>query len=368
MLSGNGRHRRPRQAPALLVSAGVAGSAIAIPLLGATGASAASGTTWDRVAECESGGSWSADPGNGFYGGLQLTQADWEKYGGLAFAPSADQASRSQQISVGEKILADQGAGAWEACAVLSGLGKDTSPAGVDTGVAGGGAEGTENDASGSDAASESGLGLGLGLGTSSGSSSSSSADSSSAGSSSAGSSSSSSSSSVAPTPSGSPVDDSAVSGDSSGSAKPSGPSRSPSPSAAATDAADGADSGDSVAPAASPVPSSSSAGTGEVQEGDSSPADATNGKESDNSQQFVGIGIDGSGSLTTPGTGRHRGDAEGSYTVRTGDTLWSIAESLDLADGWSGLFAENENTVGTDPNHILPGQTLAVGGEPVQK
>ncbi|MDX3457457.1 transglycosylase family protein [Streptomyces sp. ME02-8801-2C] len=358
MLSGNGRHRRPRQAPALLVAAGVTGSAMALPLLAASGASAASGATWDRVAECESGGSWSDNPGNGFYGGLQLTQTDWEKYGGLAFAPSADQASRSQQISVGEKILADQGAGAWEACAVLSGLGKDTSPADVDTGVAG---SGTEGDASGSGTATESGLGLGLG--TSSGSSSSSSADSSSADSSS-----SSSSSSVAPTPAGSPVDDSAASGDSSGSSKPSGSSQSPSPSAAATDAAGGADSGDSVAPPASPVPSSPSAGTGEVQEGDSSPTDATNGKESDNSQQFVGIGIDGSGSVATPGTGRHRGDAEGSYTVRTGDTLWSIADSLGLAGGWSGLFAENEHTVGTDPNHILPGQTLAVGVEPVQK
>ncbi|HET9381194.1 MAG TPA: transglycosylase family protein, partial [Streptomyces sp.] len=111
MLPGNGRHRRPRQAPALLVAAGVTGSAIAIPLLGATGASAASGTTWDQVAECESGGSWSADTGNGRYGGLQLTQANWEKYGGLDYATSADQASRSQQIAVAEKVLADQGVG-----------------------------------------------------------------------------------------------------------------------------------------------------------------------------------------------------------------------------------------------------------------
>ena len=66
MLTGNGRHRRPRQAPALLVAAGVTGSAIAIPLLGATGASAADGNTWDQVAKCEtnsvapSGG----EPGN----------------------------------------------------------------------------------------------------------------------------------------------------------------------------------------------------------------------------------------------------------------------------------------------------------------
>ncbi|NEB65776.1 transglycosylase, partial [Streptomyces fulvissimus] len=54
MLSGNGRHRRPRQAPAFVVAAGVTGSAIAIPLLGAGTASAADTATWDRLAECES--------------------------------------------------------------------------------------------------------------------------------------------------------------------------------------------------------------------------------------------------------------------------------------------------------------------------
>jgi resuscitation-promoting factor RpfA len=53
---------------------------------------------------------------------------------------------------------------------------------------------------------------------------------------------------------------------------------------------------------------------------------------------------------------------------VRTGDTLWSIADSLDLTGGWHGLFAENERSVGTDPDLILPGQNLAVGVEPVQK
>ncbi|WP_143665945.1 transglycosylase family protein, partial [Streptomyces griseus] len=69
MGSANGRHRRPRQAPAIVVAAGVTGSAIAIPLLGASGAHAAEASTWDRVAECESGGMWSADLGNGYYGG-----------------------------------------------------------------------------------------------------------------------------------------------------------------------------------------------------------------------------------------------------------------------------------------------------------
>ncbi|MFE9938905.1 transglycosylase family protein [Streptomyces hirsutus] len=150
MLSGNGRHRRPRQAPALLVAAGVTGSAIAIPLLGAGAASAADGSTWDRVAECESGGSWSQNSGNGYYGGLQLTQADWEKYGGLDYATSADQASRGQQIAVAEKILADQGVGAWRACGLLGGLGQDSPVLDVGTGAEGGssgksGSEGSAN-------------------------------------------------------------------------------------------------------------------------------------------------------------------------------------------------------------------------------
>ncbi|MEF9904373.1 transglycosylase family protein [Streptomyces sp. P9-A2] len=135
MLSGNGRHRRPRQAPALLVAAGVTGSAIAIPLLGAGAASAADGPTWDKVAECESGGSWSQNSGNGYYGGLQLAQEDWEKYGGLDYATSADQASRGQQIAVAEKILADQGVDAWRACGLLGGLGQDSPVLDVGTGT-----------------------------------------------------------------------------------------------------------------------------------------------------------------------------------------------------------------------------------------
>lgn len=134
MLSGNGRHRRPRQAPALIVAAGLTGSAIAIPLFGATGAIAASGTTWDQVADCESGGAWSKKSGNG-YGGFQVSQENWEKYGGLRYAPTADQASRSQQIAVAERILDDQGTAVWPECGPLSGLDKDSEPARVDTGV-----------------------------------------------------------------------------------------------------------------------------------------------------------------------------------------------------------------------------------------
>lgn len=78
MRSGNGRHRRPRQVPALVVTAGVTGSALALPLLAATSATAADTSTWDKVAECESGGAWSANFGSGAYGGLQFTQEEWQ--------------------------------------------------------------------------------------------------------------------------------------------------------------------------------------------------------------------------------------------------------------------------------------------------
>lgn len=122
MRSGNGRHRRPRQAPALIVAAGVTGSAIAIPLLGATSASAADASSWDRVAECESGGTWSADLGNGYYGGLQMSQETWDQFGGGAYASRPDLASRTQQIAVAEKVLKAQGVTSWLSCATISGL------------------------------------------------------------------------------------------------------------------------------------------------------------------------------------------------------------------------------------------------------
>ena len=109
-----GKHRRYQpnriNRASLTVTAGSAG--IALPFVGAGAADAADVGTWNEVAACESTNDWNINTGNGYYGGLQLTQADWEKYGGLAYAPSADQASRSQQIAVGEKVLADQGAGA----------------------------------------------------------------------------------------------------------------------------------------------------------------------------------------------------------------------------------------------------------------
>ncbi|WP_258025078.1 transglycosylase family protein, partial [Streptomyces bambusae] len=137
MRSGNGRHRRPRQVPAIVVTAGVTGSALALPLLAATNASAADTGTWDKVAECESGGTWSANHGSGAYGGLQLSQQQWNDAGGLAYAERPDLASRSQQITVAERVLASQGTQAWPMCAEKAGLQQHGPSPDVDPGTPG---------------------------------------------------------------------------------------------------------------------------------------------------------------------------------------------------------------------------------------
>ncbi|MGW4871217.1 transglycosylase family protein [Streptomyces chartreusis] len=349
MLSGNGRHRRPRQAPALLVAAGVTGSAIAIPLLGATGASAADGTVWDKVAECESGGSWSADEGNGQYGGLQLTQDDWEAYGGLDYATSPDLASRSQQIAVAQEILADQGTKPWGTCAVLNGLTKKSGSVDLDTGVEGD----SPSEVSGSS-----------GLLDSSNSSGSSNSSASSEGSDSDG-------SSDASTPSGDPSQ--------SASSTPDDSSESPGKSSSSPSSSSESDK--SSKSDASPEETVSQSPEG-------SPTETSEADNQDNWSQDAGSwslvdtgSVDGEakGAVeeATSGTGRHRGPSaeEGdsseattksagrhaSYKVREGDTLASIADSLDLDGGWRALYRANEKAIGADANHIAPGQTLDV-------
>jgi nucleoid-associated protein YgaU len=84
--------------------------------MAAGNASAATASEWDAVAQCESGGNWSINTGNGYYGGLQFSASTWAAYGGTAYAPQANQASKAQQIAVAEKVLASQGKGAWPVC------------------------------------------------------------------------------------------------------------------------------------------------------------------------------------------------------------------------------------------------------------
>ncbi|MFC9795972.1 transglycosylase family protein [Streptomyces sp. NPDC127584] len=126
LFSTKGKHRRPSKATQVAALVGVTGVAVAAPLMTAGTASAATTSEWDRVAACESGGNWSINTGNGYYGGLQFSASTWAAYGGTAYASTADQASKSQQISVAEKVLAGQGKGAWPSCGVgLSGASND---------------------------------------------------------------------------------------------------------------------------------------------------------------------------------------------------------------------------------------------------
>ncbi|MER6558080.1 transglycosylase family protein [Streptomyces sp. NPDC001027] len=130
LFSGKGKHRRPSKATRAAALAGVTGVAIAAPLLAAGNASAATASEWDAVAQCESGGDWSINTGNGYYGGLQFSSSTWAAYGGTQYASQANQASKAQQIAIGEKVLAGQGKGAWPVC------GKGLSGASYDGGGA----------------------------------------------------------------------------------------------------------------------------------------------------------------------------------------------------------------------------------------
>ncbi|MEU3659480.1 transglycosylase family protein [Streptomyces sp. NPDC032940] len=116
LFSGKGKHRRPSKATRVIAVAGVTGAAVAAPLMAAGNASAATASEWDAVAQCESGGNWSINTGNGYYGGLQFSASTWAAYGGTQYAATADQASKAQQIAVAEKVLAGQGKGAWPVC------------------------------------------------------------------------------------------------------------------------------------------------------------------------------------------------------------------------------------------------------------
>ncbi|MDA3648030.1 transglycosylase family protein [Saccharopolyspora indica] len=79
---------------------------------------------WDKLAQCEAGGNWSINTGNGYYGGLQFNKSTWDAYGGDQYAPYPHQASREQQIAVAEKVRAARGGGygAWPGCSSKLGL------------------------------------------------------------------------------------------------------------------------------------------------------------------------------------------------------------------------------------------------------
>jgi uncharacterized protein YabE (DUF348 family) len=81
------------------------------------------GGVWDAIAQCESGGNWATNTGNGYYGGLQFLQSTWLAYGGGAYASLPSEASREAQIAIATKVRdASGGYGPWPACAASLGL------------------------------------------------------------------------------------------------------------------------------------------------------------------------------------------------------------------------------------------------------
>nr|WP_065960437.1 transglycosylase family protein [Streptomyces sparsogenes] len=333
MRSGNGRHRRPRQAPAIVVAAGVTGAGIAMPLFGAVGAQAAEVQTWDRVAECESGGMWSANEGNGFYGGLQITLDMWKKYGGQRYAPRPDLASRSQQIAVAQAILADRGPDAWPSCALSAGLADLGDALEVTPGSTG---TPESKESTGTDDPTT-------------GESSDSSGRSDKAG---------------TPDTSGeSDTSDKAGASDSAPSDDESGGSSAGTSGGASDDTSGDSSAGSGGASHQTPPPDRDAPG---ADEGSSAPTgrhrgapDAREGQSGDAADQARPSGRhasrDDADRAKTPLQPLGRAD----YTVRTGDNLSGIADEQKVDGGWPELYEANDSVIGADPDLIHPGQRL---------
>jgi hypothetical protein len=100
-----------------------------IGLVGVAPAEAAATTVWDRVAQCESGGNWKINTGNGFYGGVQFAAGTWKAYGGNTYASQAHLATKAEQIAIARRVLAGQGPGAWPVCSRRAGLTKSNGKA-----------------------------------------------------------------------------------------------------------------------------------------------------------------------------------------------------------------------------------------------
>ncbi|WP_067693351.1 transglycosylase family protein [Nocardia jejuensis] len=105
-------HRNRKFSTRMIVATAAFGAVASVPFALSTATASAAGN-WDAVAQCESGGNWSINTGNGYYGGLQFTPSTWAANGGTG---SPANASREEQIRVAENVLATQGPGAWPVC------------------------------------------------------------------------------------------------------------------------------------------------------------------------------------------------------------------------------------------------------------
>ncbi|HEX5255958.1 MAG TPA: transglycosylase family protein [Mycobacterium sp.] len=113
----SGRHRKPSSSNISVAKIAFTGAVLGGGSIALAGqAAAATDGEWDQVAHCESGGNWGINTGNGYHGGVQFSASTWAAHGGGQYAPSAELASREQQIAVAERVLATQGRGAWPVC------------------------------------------------------------------------------------------------------------------------------------------------------------------------------------------------------------------------------------------------------------
>ncbi|WP_272933075.1 transglycosylase family protein [Actinacidiphila reveromycinica] len=315
-----------------MATAAATGVGIALPLISAGSAQAASASTWDKVAQCESNGVWSANTDNGFFGGLAITQKTWDQYGGDAYAKRPDLATRDQQISVAEKVLADLGPNAWPGCEITTGLLIDTSTPDVDPSTT------PAPDPSGP-----------TGIQPSAGAT-------------------------TAPTDSGTPTT-SPTAPDGSGTPT-TGTSTTDTPTTGGTDAPTG-----SGAPTTSPTApdGSGTPATGTPSDpGAPTTGSGRHGKPYDPTDEELaakdratrteilstagGAGGDaGQGGHATPSTGRPASgtSATDGYRVGSGESLSGIAAAQHVAGGWHQLYEANRDLIGDDPNLIKPGQIL---------
>ncbi|MGL4306487.1 MAG: resuscitation-promoting factor Rpf1 domain-containing protein [Mycobacteriaceae bacterium] len=125
----SGRHRKPTTTGRTIAKLAVTGAVISGAGFGlAAPANAAPDSDWDRLAQCEAGGNWAINTGNGYHGGLQFSPSTWTANGGGRYAPTANLATREQQIAIAENVLATQGWGAWPSCSSRLGLSSPATP------------------------------------------------------------------------------------------------------------------------------------------------------------------------------------------------------------------------------------------------
>ena len=127
LIPAKGEKVKHRPLPALALTRAVSQERAAAPasssrrstVTRSASTSSVGGGVWDRLAQCESGGNWGVNTGNGYSGGLQFAPGTWRANGGTG---SAHNASRAEQIRVAERVRASQGWGAWPACSSKLGL------------------------------------------------------------------------------------------------------------------------------------------------------------------------------------------------------------------------------------------------------